>query len=349
MPRVATRHAHQLAYRQRFSVGVRMFGCLVLIAGSIVLAAAVAEATKESISKTAWLAVSLGCLLAVSGTTLLCGQRGKLIDREQGTVTRWWGVVRPLWRSTRDMRGYQAIAVESHEVAGLARWRVNLCGAQGERLELFDLASHEAAQAAARGVAAFLSLTILLPGAAADGASVPARPAVAPTEPPAAAQDGWVYRRPGRRAFRFLGVALLSLGGVLLLGVVGSATSGDARWWIWLAIASPLFASGLGLVCGGRKVEINEQTIRVWRAWPLPPAVYDLTAFYAVIVAAAAAVEAADGEPETCLVGLIGPEQLRLELFRSMPRDAARQAATQLAAAAKLPLIDESLPAAQTA
>jgi hypothetical protein len=348
MPRIATRHAHQLAYRQRFSVGVRMVGCLVLIAGSIVLVAAVAEVTEDSISKTAWLGVSLGCALVVVGTVLLCGERGKLIDREQGTVTRWWGIVRPWWHSTRDMREYQALSVEAYDVAGVARWRVNLCGSQAERLELFDLGSHEAAQAAARRVAAFLSLTILLPGATVGGVSAPAGSGAAPAVPPPAG-DRWVYWQPGRRPFRFLGVALLSLGGVLLLGVVGSAASHDGSWLIWLAIAAPLFAAGLGLVCGGRKVEIDQQSVRVWRAWPLPPAMYDLAAFFAVIVVATAPVEPGEGEPETCLLGLIGPEQLRLELFGSLARDAAREAAAQLAATAKLPLIDESLPATQPA
>jgi hypothetical protein len=48
-----------------------------------------------------------------------------------------------------------------------------------------------------------------------------------------------------------------------------------------------------------------------------------------------------------CVVGLIGPEQLRLELIRSTACDEAHTAAVQVAALAGLPLIDESQPAAR--
>src|SRR5579863_10537644 len=133
MPRIATRHAHQLAYRQRFSVGVRMVGCLLLIAGSIVLAAMMVRARERSISETSWLTVSIGLAVALCGAVLLCGERGKLIDREHKTITRWWGIVRPLWRSTRDVQPYQAVVVESSEEASVTRWRVSLLGDRVDR------------------------------------------------------------------------------------------------------------------------------------------------------------------------------------------------------------------------
>ncbi|HWB14009.1 MAG TPA: hypothetical protein VG826_32585 [Pirellulales bacterium] len=171
MPRIATRHPHQLAYRQRFSLGVRMFGCLVLLAGGIVLAATITRARGRSVSDTPWLTLSMGFAVAAWGAILLWGERGKLIDREQRTVTRWWGIARPLWQRTRDVRPYQAVAVESSGEASPTRWRVSLFADQVQPLQLFDLPTQEAAQTAARQVAAFLSLTILLP--AATGADTP--------------------------------------------------------------------------------------------------------------------------------------------------------------------------------
>ena len=84
---------------------------------------------------------------------------------------------------------------------------------------------------------------------------------------------------------------------------------------------------------------------KTWRIWPLPPAKYELGAFYAVIVAPAYAGPL-DAESAWHLVGLIGADQLRLEVIRALPRDEARAAAAQLAATAKLPLIDESQTAA---
>ena len=96
MPRIATRHAHQLAYRRRFSLGVRMLGCLVMLAGALVLIAAGAEAAEGSISPSFWLATSLGTVLFICGAALFWGERGKLLDRESRTLKCWWGIGFPL-------------------------------------------------------------------------------------------------------------------------------------------------------------------------------------------------------------------------------------------------------------
>ena len=63
MPRIATRHAHKLAYRQRFSLGVRMLGCLVMLTGAMLLAAVLAEMVKGSPSKSVWVMLALGLVL----------------------------------------------------------------------------------------------------------------------------------------------------------------------------------------------------------------------------------------------------------------------------------------------
>jgi hypothetical protein len=170
MPRIATRHPDQLAFRQRFSVALRMFGCLVLLAGSMVVAATISAAMEETMTGRLWLMVVIGLLLIVCGAVLLAGERGKLIDREKRTVTDWWGIVRPLWHRTWSVHSHQVVAVEHDQAQGIARWRVTLYSPEAEPLQLFDLASHSAADGAARQVAAFLSLSIVAAGKAGGNA-----------------------------------------------------------------------------------------------------------------------------------------------------------------------------------
>ncbi|MGH7137332.1 MAG: hypothetical protein ACREHD_16435, partial [Pirellulales bacterium] len=93
MPRIATRHAHKLAYRRRLSLGVRMLGCLILLAGAMVLAAALAEVVKGPLSRSVGLMIGLGVLLFVCGAGLFWGEHGKLLDRESRTLRCWWGVI----------------------------------------------------------------------------------------------------------------------------------------------------------------------------------------------------------------------------------------------------------------
>jgi hypothetical protein len=346
MPRIATRNPHQLAYRQRFSVGVRMLGCLVLLAGTLVLIAAAAEAAKGDFSKTFWLAMALGIILVICGAVLLAGERGKVIDREQRTVNSWWAVGCPLWYSTRDVQTFEAVVIETYDDVGIIRWCVNLCGQHDAPLELFDLANQQAAEGAARQVAAFLALRMGPPPPVTTGAVSDVSELAPPRGAPVG--DRWVYWRPWPTRVRLVGVGPLSVAVVFLLGAIFSAIAGDPRSLVWLAIAAPAVVLGLWLVCGGRQIEINRasQNTRVWRAWPWPPAASDLRSFSAVIVAPAIA-EMAEGEYATCLVGLIGPE-MRLELLRSMACEEAREVAIQLAAVARLPLIDESQPAVRS-
>lgn len=173
MPRIATRHPDQLAFRQRFSVALRMFGCLVLLAGGMMLAATISAAREETMTGRSWLMVVIGLLLVACGTVLLAGERGKLIDREKRTITDWWGIVRPLWHRTWSVQSHQVVAVEHDEALGIARWRVTLYGPEAEPLDLFSLPNPGAAEGAARQVAAFLSLSAV--------AAENARPGIKPS------------------------------------------------------------------------------------------------------------------------------------------------------------------------
>lgn len=354
MPRIATRHAHKLAYRQRFSLGVRMLGCLVMLAGAMVLAAALAEVVKGSPLKSVWLMFSLGCLLVACGAILFCGERGKLIDREARTLTCWRGAVWPLFRRQHDLHAYNAIGVQSRDQAGLRRWCVVLWNGQGELLELFDLASEETARVAARQVAKFLSLVIAqppatpVPASASSSSPEPSATSVPPTEyvTEAGSEDLWTYRQRFSRPVRLLGVILLSLASMMLVGVAIAATAEGGRGLAGLAIVAAFLVLGWWFLAGGRRVEIDVvgQAIAAWRAWPLPPARYDIASFRAVIVAPATTIDAPEQRPVTYLVGLVGADQLRLEVVAAAPREEALAIAGQIAALMKLPLMNESQP-----
>jgi hypothetical protein len=351
MPRIATRHAHKLAYRQRFSLGVRMLGCLVMLAGAMLLAAALAEVVKGSHSKSVWVMLSLGLVLVAGGTPLFLGERGKLIDREARTLTCWRGAFWRLFRTHYDLQPYQAVGVQRHDDAGQSRWSVELWNAQGERLEVFDLASEEAAQVGARQVARFLSLMIAPPPATALVPTTEPVASAVPISENAAApapDDRWTYRPGFGRPIRLLGVVLLALGGMLLLGILVAALANGGRGLPGLLAAAVGLLPGLWFVVGGRRVEIDisQQTLVAWRAWPLPPARYELAGFGAVIVAPITTSDASEQTAPPYLVGLVGPNQLRVEVMNAAPRDDAFAVASQLATLVKLPLINESQPLA---
>lgn len=343
MPRIAIRHAHKLAYRRRLSLGLRMLGCLVMLAGAIVLAAALAELAKGPPSREARLMIALGPVLFFSGATFFCGERGLLIDRETRTLKRWWGVLLPLWRTLDDISHYQAIGVVSSPDAALRRWRVCLFDAQAERLELFELAAEDVADFAARQIAGFLSLPLIQPPfdcSNGDAAAAPVPAGAAPGEERPATRP-WYHHRHFSLAARGFGMVCLVLGLTLAVGLGGATNLGGHRWLFLMAAGAPLCLAGLCLIAGGRRVVVDplQQTVKIWRAWPLPSASYELPGFYAVIVSPESA-EISE-EPPPHLVGLIGAEQLRLEVVRDLPRDEALALAAELAVAAGLPLVEE--------
>lgn len=347
MPRIAIRHAHKLAYRRRLSLGPRMLGCLVMLAGAIVMAAALAEAAKGQSSREALLMIVFGPLLFAAGATLFCGERGLLIDRETRTLKRWWSVIVPLWRTLDDISQYQAAGCCLNADTALPRWRVCLFNAQGERIELFELAEEEVAEFAARQVAGFLSLPLARPPAAAvvDRTVATTAEAGAPPRDVSPAGAVWSYRRHFGLLPRGMGIVCFVLGLVLGIGLAGANNLGSNRWLVVIAAAAPLCLAGLWLFAGGRRVLVDaeDQSVKLWHAWPLPPAIYELSAFYAVLVAPENAAPS-DVEPPPHLIGLVGAEQFRLEMIRGLSRDEALAAATELATVVRLPLVDEPAP-----
>lgn len=349
MPRIAIRHAHRLAYRRRLSLGLRMLGCLVMLAGAIVSAAALAEAAKGPLSREARLMIVFGVVLFLPGTTLFCGERGMLIDRETRSLKRWWSVVLPLRRTFDDISHYQAVGVYASADPLSSRWHVCLFNAHGEQLQLFELVGEDVAVYAARQVAGFLSLPFALPSAAAidtlQGAAVPPSAGPLPDEEPRS-DLLWVYRGHFGLVLHGIGIVCLVLGLVLAVGLLSAANLGGSRWLVLLAAAAPLCLIGLWLFSGGPRalIDVDEHVIKLWRAWPLPPAIYELPAYSAVTVAPESAA-VSDDEPPRYLIGLLGADHIRLEVVRDLPRDEALIAATELAAVARLTLIEEPLPA----
>lgn len=199
MPRIATRHAHKLAYRRRFSLVVRMIGCLILLAGAIVLAAALAELVKGSLSRPLYLMTGCGVLLFTCGAVLFWGERGKSLDRQTRTLKCWWSVIIPLRRGFHDLQHYQAVGVQSRLDAGLSRWRVTLWNPQGERLDLFEAANAETAELAARQIGTFLSLAVAPPPASAATISTAGEQPTELAAPITTARDNrWTYPLGGR-------------------------------------------------------------------------------------------------------------------------------------------------------
>ena len=349
MPRIATRNAYRLAYRQRFSVGVRMLGCLVLLAGSIVIVAAIADAMKGSSPAHLVRMGMLGGVLVLIGAPLFCGQRGKVFDRQTRSYTTWLGIFRPLWRTTRDLQAFQSVKADAYDAAGVVRWRVYLSNSQGEQLDVFDLADRDAADAAARQLGSFLSLLM---------APMPATPTVAPAFPPQPTTIGaavvsdscWSYRRSFTPLLRFVGIVMTLLAMVLLVGIVASGKEQGRGFAI--AAGATMLLLGLWSLFGCQKVAVDRerQTVRLWRAWPWPPDGYNLDAFYAVAIGLSPV--AADSTTEqiavTNFVGLVDREQQRLDLTELPSREEALALAAGLAGMLQFPLIDERQTIAQT-
>ena len=158
MPRIETRRAHQLAYRQRFSRPLRWLGCAGLLVGIFLTMAPWMERDRPVDTSTR---ISAGALLLIAtGAILLWGRRGKLFDREAGTICFWWGAPWVLARTTYELAAFQSLVVAPYEHGGRLRWRVALLAAEGERLDLFDLPDADVARQAAERIGRFLTLPV---------------------------------------------------------------------------------------------------------------------------------------------------------------------------------------------
>lgn len=170
MPRIETRRAHQLAYRQRFSRPVRWLGCAGLMAGVFLMLTPWMSRGRPAASPRTSAA---GLLMIVVGAGLLWGRRGKLIDREAGTISFWWGAPWALARTTYELAAFQSLVVAPREEGGRLRWRVALLTGDEERLDLFDLSDAASAHQAAERIGQFLTLPAKITDAAPAAESPP--------------------------------------------------------------------------------------------------------------------------------------------------------------------------------
>lgn len=172
MPRIESRRADQLAYRQRFSRPVRWLGCAGLIAG-VFLALAPWLGRGQAPGSSARTSTG-GLLVIAAGAGLLWGRRGKLIDREAGTISFWWGAPWALARTTYELAAFQSLVVAPYEEEGSRlRWRVALLAADEERLDLFDLSDAASAHQAAERIGRFLTLPVKVLDAPPDAEPTP--------------------------------------------------------------------------------------------------------------------------------------------------------------------------------
>lgn len=190
MPRIDTGLPHQLAYRQRFSRGCRLLGCACLVAGAMLISAPwLAPETDLSPAELRG-CMLLGAAAAALGVALLFGRRGKLFDKQQGTLALWWGVLRPWRQSVYDLQSFTMLVVSPDRVAEPARWQIALGTAAGERLTIFELSRESAARIAVAEIAGFLGLPAIVVAPAAppaEGIRVAADEPVSSTSSPAPA------------------------------------------------------------------------------------------------------------------------------------------------------------------
>ncbi|HEX5442562.1 MAG TPA: hypothetical protein VFW87_01980 [Pirellulales bacterium] len=158
MPRIETRRAHELVYRQRFSRPVRWLGCAGLLVGLLLVLAPWLPRSGPGGRSTKTAAA--GVLVAVFSAGLVWGRRGKRFDREAGTVTFWWGAPWAVGQTSYELAAFPSLAAAPYEHGGRLRWKVVLLTSDGERLDLFDLADEAAARSAAEQISQFLTLPV---------------------------------------------------------------------------------------------------------------------------------------------------------------------------------------------
>lgn len=175
MPRIDTGREHQLAYRQRFSLGCRLFGCALLLAGAVMGASPLLAAGAEPSQAGRTIAV-VGVLLAALGLAIVFASRGKLFDREEGTITFWYGVGRRWQETVYDLRSFTTLVVRP-DFEREGSWELSLESPSGESLHLFRLPNESAVRIAATEIAGFLNVPIFLAPAAAPPETAAADPA----------------------------------------------------------------------------------------------------------------------------------------------------------------------------
>jgi hypothetical protein len=192
MPRIDSGRSYQLAYRQRFSRVCRLFGCAALVAGAMLMSVPWLLPDANASASAMRASLSFGAIAAALGVALLFGRRGKVFDKQEGTLTFWWGVLLP-WRQTvYELSDFTMLAICPDRLAEPTRWRIALDTADGARLTIFELARESAARLAVAEIADFLGLPaiVLAPAAPEDGTAATVDAPASPHSPPSPATSG---------------------------------------------------------------------------------------------------------------------------------------------------------------
>jgi len=172
MPRIDSGLSYQLAYRQRFSRVCRLFGCAAFVAGAMSMSVPWLLPDADASASAMRASLSFGVVAAALGVALLFGRRGKVFDKQEGTLTFWWGVLRP-WRQTvYELSDFTLLAICPNRLEEPTQWQIALDTASGERLTIFELTRESAARIATAEIAGFLGLPaiVLAPAPEDDGA-----------------------------------------------------------------------------------------------------------------------------------------------------------------------------------
>ena len=108
-----------------------------------------------------WKAVAVVCF--VIGVLGLFGRTGSVIQKESGTVTKWWGLLFPMFKSSRRVSP-EAIRLSHHEFHSrgqVAHWYPITLECTGDRIELDRHQEVMPAWAVAQNVATFLGVELV--------------------------------------------------------------------------------------------------------------------------------------------------------------------------------------------
>lgn len=178
IPRITLRiegaTSNVLAYRKGFGKIQRFFGLFalsmgvlsmgVLSKGVLFLLSLLLE-TEVNAGEHPWVVPLVGGISATVGVVLVFWRRGMNIDMNAGSVTFWWGLLRPMWSTHHDVSRFTTLVLqpEAKESGSVPNvwWRVSLSGEGVEKLTLFGSSDLDEARTFAEQVADFLKYPLL--------------------------------------------------------------------------------------------------------------------------------------------------------------------------------------------
>jgi len=143
----------------------RLGGGCVAVAGVPFLACGVAIVFCPLWSEVPWVpGLIFGGMLALMGGALVFGRKGVVIDRAQGVVTAWWGLLVPFRRRQHPLSEFHRVTVR-REVRGSQKHRrtvfpVRLVGSGEARVEVDARGLPDAARRLGEDVAKFAQLPL---------------------------------------------------------------------------------------------------------------------------------------------------------------------------------------------